>query len=389
MNFSNKVAISSVTEYDAEKIKDVLCAHFAALGIDAARFCGKNVMIKPNLVMKKSPEGAATTHPAVIRALVEILNDMGITPVIAESPGGVYSAQRMDGFYRVCGIYDAVRGLDAVTNTDISAEYVNFPEGKAVKSFHIISPAAHADVIFDVCKLKTHSLTAMSGAVKNLFGTVPGIEKFEMHAAHPDYDDFEEMICDLCAMHCGTRDVIAITDAVVGMEGDGPTGGNPKKIGCIVTGENPFATDLACEKILGFSGVGTVEKSRLRGYIPESAGLLEYPFLRPDEVKISDIVPAASKGTVSVSALKIFSGGAFGKILSPRPEIEKAKCRGCGECMRSCPQHTIEMIKSKDKTVAHIKREKCIRCYCCQELCPFVAIKTKRNIILRLVSELK
>lgn len=386
MNYSNKIAISAVSEYDADKIKAVLSAHFSALGIDAARLCGKNVVIKPNLVMKKSPDGAATTHPAVVRAVVGLLNEMGVTPVIAESPGGVYSAQRLEGFYRVCGMYDAVRGLKAVLNTDTSAENVNFPEGVAVKSFNIISPVAKADVIFDICKLKTHSLTAMSGAVKNLFGTVPGIEKFEMHAAHPDYDDFENMICDLCDMHCRRCDVIAITDAVIGMEGDGPTGGEPKKIGCIVTSENPFASDFACEKILGFSGVGTVEKSRLRGYIPENA---EYPFLLPEQVKISDIVPATSKGTVSVSALKIFSGGIFGKILSPRPEVDRKKCRACGECVKSCPQHTVEMKEYRGKTAAHINREKCIRCYCCQELCPFVAIKTKRNIILRLVSKLK
>ena len=389
MEYSKKVAISAADEYDVAKIKNILSAHFEALGIDIARMKGKNVVIKPNLVMKKPPETAATTHPAVIRALLLILNEAGIEPTIAESPGGVYSAQRMDGFYRVCGMYDAASELRVKFNTDISAEMLTFAEGKSVKSFHIISPIAGADIIFDVCKLKTHSLTAMSGAVKNLFGTVPGIEKFEMHAAHPDYDDFESMICDLCDMHCRRCEVIAVTDAIIGMEGDGPTGGDPKKIGCIVTSTNPFASDLSCEKILGFSNVGTVCQSQDRGYIPSSADELEYPLLAPEEVAIRDIVPATSHGTSSVSALKIFSGGIFGKMLSPHPEIDIAKCRGCGECKNSCPQHTIVMVKSGRKTVAHIERKNCIRCYCCQELCPFTAIKTKRNIILKAVSKFK
>ena len=251
MEYSRKVAVSAADEYDTAKIKEILASHFAALGINIAGMRGKRVVIKPNLVMKKPPEAAATTHPSVIRALLLLLNEAGIEPTVAESPGGVYSAQRMDGFYRVCGMYDAAKDLRVCFNTDISAQTLNFPEGKSVKSFNIISPIADADVIFDVCKLKTHSLTAMSGAVKNLFGTIPGIEKFEMHAAHPEYDDFESMICDLCDMHCRRCEVIAITDAIIGMEGDGPTGGNPKKMGCILTSRSPFASDLAAEKILG------------------------------------------------------------------------------------------------------------------------------------------
>lgn len=389
MEYSRKVAVSAADEYDTAKIKEILASHFAVLGINIAGMRGKRIVIKPNLVMKKPPEAAATTHPSVIRALLLLLNEAGIEPTVAESPGGVYSAQRMDGFYRVCGMYDAAKDLRVCFNTDISAQTLNFPEGKSVKSFNIISPIADADVIFDVCKLKTHSLTAMSGAVKNLFGTIPGIEKFEMHAAHPEYDDFESMICDLCDMHCRRCDVIAITDAIIGTEGDGPTGGNPKKMGCILTSRSPFASDLAAEKILGFSGVGTVIQSQKRGCIPKSADLLEYPLLRPKDVAIGDIVPATSKGNSSMSALKLFSGGIFGRILSPRPEIDTAKCRGCGECKNSCPQHTIFMVQAGGKTVAHIEREKCIRCYCCQELCPFTAIRTKRNIILRAVSKFR
>ncbi len=175
MEYSRKVAVSAADEYDTAKIKEILASHFAALGINIAGMRGKRIVIKPNLVMKKPPETAATTHPSVIRALLLLLNEAGIEPTVAESPGGVYSAQRMDGFYRVCGMYDAAKDLRVCFNTDISAQTLNFPEGKSVKSFNIISPIADADVIFDVCKLKTHSLTAMSGAVKNLFGTIPGI----------------------------------------------------------------------------------------------------------------------------------------------------------------------------------------------------------------------
>ncbi len=148
MEYSRKVAVSAADEYDTAKIKEILSSHFAVLGINIAGMRGKSVVIKPNLVMKKPPETAATTHPAVIRALLMLLNEAGIEPTVAESPGGVYSAQRMDGFYRVCGMYDAAKDLRVRFNTDISAQTLNFPEGKSVKSFNIISPIANADVIF-------------------------------------------------------------------------------------------------------------------------------------------------------------------------------------------------------------------------------------------------
>ena len=104
MNEFDKVMLSRAEEYDAAKIKDILSAHFAALGVNAEFFAGKKVAVKPNLVMKKEPEAAATTHPAVLDALLSLLADMGVTPIIAESPGGVYTAARMESIYKGCGI---------------------------------------------------------------------------------------------------------------------------------------------------------------------------------------------------------------------------------------------------------------------------------------------
>ncbi|MBQ0010630.1 MAG: DUF362 domain-containing protein [Ruminococcus sp.] len=387
----NAVAISHVTEYDEERIFGELARHFEVLGITKAFLSGKKVAIKPNLVMRKPPEAAATTHPTVIRALVRLLSELGVpSPVIAESPGGVYSPARMEQFYQTCGIRDAVRGTAAVLNNDTSAVWVDDPAGKAVKTFHILTPLAEADVIFDVCKLKTHSLTAMSGAVKNLFGSIPGIEKFEIHAAHPDPEDFENTVVDLCAMFCRRAEVIAVTDAIVGMEGNGPTGGNPKAVGALLTSRNPFASDLAAETVLGFAGrVGTVAVSRERGFVPQACDGLFYPLLAPTDIPAVDVLPAQSRGNASVKALRFFSGGVVGRLLSPRPQIDPKRCRGCGECVRSCPKKTIVLTQKGAKTVASIRPSSCIRCFCCQELCPFTAIDTKRNGIMKIVSLLR
>lgn len=385
----NAVAIAPCEEYDEDKVAAILRTHFSEFGLDQAFFSGKNVVIKPNLVIRKAPEAAATTHPAMLAALLKVLSEMSVTPTIAESPGGVYDHQRLKNIYRTCGIAEPCERFGAMLNDDTEAVFVPFAEGKRVKRFHIIKPIADADIIFDLCKLKSHSLTKMSAAVKNFFGVIPGIEKFEMHATFPDYGDFGEMICDLCALLCETKEVIAITDAIIGMEGDGPTAGTPRKIGAVLTSRNPFASDLAAEKILGFTGtVPLVKEAISRGLCPEKAEDLEFFGMRPEEIALSDFKEPETAKSRSTSALSFFSQGKIGRLFMPKPVPILEKCRGCGECVASCPQKTITLVAKNGKKKAEIHHSACIRCYCCQELCPFEAIRVKKNLLIRMISSI-
>ena len=376
------VYVGAAETYDVEKIVSELRAAFDALNIDISRLAGKKVAIKPNLVMKKAPDGAATTHPAVIEAVLILCNEAGITPVIAESPGGVYSAQKLEASYRICGVADAASGHGCVLNTDVSSKKIACENGKSVKAFDIIAPIADADVIINVCKLKSHSLTKMSAATKNLFGTVPGIEKFELHAAHPDVSDFTSMLCDLAEMLCEKKEMICITDGIVGMEGEGPTGGTPRKTGVLLVSRSPFASDVVAADVLGFGedGVMLVSEAIRRGLAPQRGDVTVYG-ASVDSCRVPDFVMPRSQ---NIPKLKFFSEGPIGKLFMPRPKVTK-KCRACGECVASCPQKTIKIEKGRAK----INRKRCIRCYCCQELCPFAAIKTHRNPIISIVSKLK
>lgn len=377
------VYVSKNSEYDVGKICLSLASAFETLGIDLSDFKDKKVVIKPNLVMKKSPDGAATTHPAVIDALLTLLDGAGVKAVIAESPGGVYSAARLMSVYRGCGIESAAEKHGCALNTDTSFKKMSCDGGKTSKMFDIISPIADADVIFDVCKLKSHSLTKMSAAAKNLYGTVPGVVKFEMHAAYPDIKDFTSMLCDLCSMMCEKKTVVSVTDGIVGMEGEGPTGGTPKKIGAILVSRDPFASDVVSAKLLGLKmgDVPLLAEAASRGLIPSDEEKIEVVGDGTDGLVLSDFVLPRSQ---TLGALTFFSSGKIGKIFMPHPKVTE-KCRACGECVASCPQHTISIEKGRAK----INRKKCIRCYCCQELCPFVAIKTARNPIIDLINKLK
>ncbi len=383
----NTVALSQAEKYGPAELCDIFLRHFELLGIDSSTFEGKKVVIKPNLVMKKAPEHAATVAPEVLDGLLSALDTFSCKPTIAESPGGVYSASRLDGIYKVCGITDVCEKHGATLNFDTSWKRLSTDGGRLVKSFNIITPVAEADVIIDLCKLKTHALTGMSGAVKNLFGTIPGIEKFEAHAAYPDYNDFAAMLCDLCLMHCERATVIAVTDAIIGMEGNGPTGGTPRRFGFISTSKNPFSADMISAKALGFEKrVTTVSESIERGLCPENA---EEITVLGDVVRIIENVIPADGNDGSIKALKFFSRGKLGRMFMPKPVVCAGICRGCGDCVRSCPQKTIELAETRAGKKAKINHSKCIRCYCCQELCPFLAIKIKRNFFTKAISKIK
>ena len=373
-----RVYLKRVGEYGADTVRSAIEEAFSALGIGRGDFAGKKVVVKPNLILKTPPEKAATTHPSVIRAICSVLSDYGVRPVIAESSGGIYTSARMASIYRTCGIEAAAEGL-ADLNTDISAEPVLYRDGEVLRSFNIIKPIADADVIIDATKLKSHSLTKMTGAVKNLFGVIPGIEKFEMHARFPDEDGFSKAITDICSYLCENKRVIAITDAIVCMEGNGPTGGRPKKVGYLLVSENPSASDSVAAQILGFDGVKIVEAAEARGLFN---GRDSVEIMGDEPVPVRGFAAPDSKKHGSVRLLSLLSTKGLGRYFTPRPAINGKKCVGCGECVRSCPQHTISLVTVKGKKRAAIDGTKCIRCFCCQELCPHVAIKTVRNPIV-------
>ena len=379
--------------YDKALLTQSIAAMMEDIGITPAFFEGKRVAVKPNLVMKKPAEYAATTHPAVLDALLSYLDTCGCADVvIAESMGGPFTESALRGVYTVCGIEEAVHGHNARLNYDITSRAVSAPNGVQCKGFDIITPIADADVIVNLCKLKSHSLTRMSGAIKNTFGCIPGLTKFEYHARFSDYTDFNRMIVDLSEMLHAQKDCIDICDAIVGMEGNGPTGGTPRRIGCLLASRNPFCLDTVSAAILSCeSEVPMVTEACRRGYAPEAAedvhvtadyrALVQPDFRAPDTAR-------RSKNALHWLP-KVFGGKLF-DWFAPRPVIRTSTCVGCGECERSCPVHTITMVHDRQgKKKAKIHADKCIRCFCCQELCPIHSVDIRKNAVLNLLAHLR
>ncbi len=389
INPNSAVAIARCSEYEVSRLEEIILKMLSDLGI-SDMFDGKKVAVKPNLVMKANPERAATTYPAVLEAMLRVLKRKTDKIIIAESPGGLYTESLLRANYKTCGITEVAERCGVELNFDTTSRTLEAKDGKTSKLFDIITPIADADVIVNLAKLKSHALTGYSGAVKNYFGTVPGVTKFEMHARFPDYNDFGSMIADLCSMHISSKPTFNLIDGIIAMEGNGPTGGNPRRADCILGGVNPFTVDIAGAYIIGAENVIMLEEGKRRGYCPTSVSALDIISDEAvDNFRIPDFVKpdTARKGGSSLLArLPTMFGGRLNSWLQPRPVVDKKKCVGCGECERSCPKSTIKMVTKRDsKKRALIIDDACIKCYCCQELCPFKAVKIKKNPIIKLI----
>lgn len=379
------VAVNSCKVYN-DSLTELIYNQMKASGVTKEMLDGKKIAIKPNLVISKKPEIGATTHPVFLRCAISALKMFGAENaeyIVAESSGGPYTTATIKNHYSVCGISEE---CGAPLNYSTDAQIVMYPEGETCKRFNVITPIAEADVILNVCKLKTHSLTKISCAQKNYFGVIPGIEKFEMHAAYSDQKDFRSMLCDLSEMLRSNKTLINVCDGILGMEGNGPTGGTPRHFGVVLTSLSPYCLDLAAEKILGFEGTAPmVTLAKERGLCPDSADKLTVVGESLDDLVIDDVVPPDSQRKTFLSQLPNIMGGKLAGFFSPKPYINTSKCVGCGECVRSCPMHTIELVEKSGKKQAKINRGDCILCYCCQELCPIVAVDVKQNFLIKLV----
>ena len=256
------VAISKIDEYDLVKATNALSdAIEKAGGLD---FIGKGtrVAVKLNLVSMMKPEAAATTHPVLVQALCNILTERGATVVLGDSPGGPFLKNYLQGVYQKTGIKE-IESKNVGLNFDCSKKAADFKSAEKAKNFEYTAWLDDADVIINFCKLKTHGMMAMSAAVKNLFGAIPGTFKPEYHFRYPNADDFADMLIDLNEYFSPS---LSIVDAVVGMEGNGPTMGKPRKIGAVLCSRSPYALDDVCADIIGVSKdeVPTIKRAKER-----------------------------------------------------------------------------------------------------------------------------
>ena len=341
---------------------------------------GAQVLLKPNLLSSSAkPEAAVNTHPSVIRAVAEFFREeFGCSLAIGDScgslaPGSTERALATTQVPEIC--------------RDLGAEIVNFdragrvevevPGARLLKRVGVARPALECGALVSLPKLKTHSLTLLTGAIKNQFGVVPGGGKKDIHMLAPKPVMLAHALVDLCQ---AVRPCLSVMDAVVGMEGNGPAAGRPRAVGLILASTDAVALDAVAAAIIGYGpgDVPTIRFAGERGLGTADLARIEIRGPRPSEVCVPDFDKPVSHLRTALwkmlpAGLVRFLFNYFGSATgSVRPRL----CKLCGECVANCPVGALVMRTGRIEADA----SRCISCYCCHEICPHGAIEMKRPL---------
>lgn len=367
------VALLQCTAYEADQVEVVVRQAVDLLG-GMSRFVrpGQRVLIKPNLLQPSDPAKAIITHPMVVRAVVKLVQEAGGSAFIADNP--FVPPLTRSGWIRAyerAGWMTVAAETGAELNTQVIPLQRSHPDGVLIKLVDTSSFLTEADVVISVPKLKTHGFMRFTGAVKNLFGTVPGTIKSGYHVKLQVADRFADMLLDLVRF---VRPALTVMDAVVSMDGDGPSAGQPFPIGAILAASDPVLLDVVALSLVGHQplSVATVSRARQRGWITGDITDVE---LRGGDLASMRVkgfrLPAGRRSDVDFmpSFLRRFGT----QLLVSNPYVTE-RCTGCNLCIESCPVQTIAQVGDR----AQIYLGNCIRCYCCHEGCPEHAIELRQ-----------
>jgi uncharacterized protein (DUF362 family)/Pyruvate/2-oxoacid:ferredoxin oxidoreductase delta subunit len=355
-------------------------------GIETFISPGERVVLKTNLLAAAKPEKAVTTHPSIVSSVARMVKDNNADAIIAESPGSgyPYTEKLLERTYRMTGMDQVAEETGIGLNLDTSYQIVTYPEGRYFKRFEIITPVHEADAVINLCKFKTHGFMHITGAVKNMFGVIPGLTKPGYHAKLQEKSHFANMLIDLCN-YISPR--LSIVDAVIGMEGNGPHNGETREVGLLMASTSPLALDVIAGEIMGLPKEKNpvLAEAEKRGLSPVSPDQLELIGMSPQDLRIPEFkLPATVPGLqdrLFGLLYPIFRNG-----FSVFPRTIKSKCISCGSCRDACPMHVITVV---NKTPAQIDTKNCIRCYCCHEMCPHNAIELHSSRFYRLLNRVR
>lgn len=375
-----EVTIARCDSYDDTLVKKSIEESLAPLGgLGSVVKKGDRVLIKLNLLAAKPPEAAVTTHPSVVKAVVRMVQELGAVPIVGDSPGGRSTGTSYKSLLKITGIQQVIdeTGCEAARFDDETVEAIT-ESAKSFKKLKLAKAVVDADVIISLPKLKTHTLAYFTGAIKMLYGYLPGITKTEYHLhTARDVNMFAGLLLDI---HEARKPDLTIMDAIVGMEGAGPQHGSPRSIGLILASKSCTALDFVATTIAGFEPlkVPTVKLAHERGIGP---GALKEITVYGCPVEPLIIKDFKKPPTMSMERIPPVLLNTARRLVSNRPRIDVSRCVKCGICARDCPPKAIKFTKGAAPV---IDQGKCIRCYCCQELCPEGAVYVAKPLVRRL-----
>ena len=370
----SSVSIVRCQSYDEKEVLKSLRRSLDLIG-GVRRFVGggDRVLLKPNLLFGKAPEKAVTTHPSIVKGVIQIVREAGGTPIIGDSTG-FGSAKRAA---ERSGIKTVAEELDCPL-VEFDTPVLSPTGGKFFRQFEIDQKVLEADTVINLPKWKTHGMMLLTLGVKNLFGCVPGPKKALWHLkAGENHRLFAQALIDLYHL---IQPSLTILDGVVAMEGNGPSGGNPRPLGMILASHDALSLDqIVCDLLqLPRDALMTNRVAFEEGMGKEG---IEIVGERLEEMKISHFkLPSLSSPHWN---LPVFLRRALKNALSSRPVVDLETCQLCNRCVEICPPKILER-KGKGLIFDY---GKCIRCFCCQEICPEGAISIQPGWAVKLVGK--
>jgi uncharacterized protein (DUF362 family)/Pyruvate/2-oxoacid:ferredoxin oxidoreductase delta subunit len=375
----SKVVVLRCESYDYNLVKSVVQKGIEMLG-GVSQFAkkGEKILLKPNLLVGDIPEKCTNTHFSVFKAVAEIFKTTGAVVSYGDSPsfGSGLAASKK------CGLVQAASEVGIDIKEFNEGRQIHFAEGRQNKQFTIATAVLESDGVISLPKLKTHGFQKFTGCVKNQFGCIPGLLKGEFHVKLPDALAFAKMLVDLD--RC-VNPRLYIMDGVMAMEGNGPRGGNPRKMNVLLFSPDAIALDATVCRMINVDPalVPTITYGREFGHGVFETHEIELLGDNPEEFRINDF--NVDRGPVKPFRARGILGFLSNAFVA-KPVINKRKCVKCGICIKVCPANPKAVNwRSGDTSKPPVHDYKlCIRCYCCQELCPEKAISLRRPALRRL-----
>jgi uncharacterized protein (DUF362 family)/Pyruvate/2-oxoacid:ferredoxin oxidoreductase delta subunit len=366
---NNKIAIRKCNEYEMNEVYDLISEIYKQT--DGPEVRGKKVLVKPNILTDDDPAKCISTNPVVVEAMIRFLQSKGATVMVGDSPA-VHTQKfrgEISGIFNVCQITGA-KWIDFMAN----------PVEKKLRNgkIRVASVINEVDLIISLPKFKNHELVYFTGAIKNTLGIVPGFSKGKQHALHQDRTKFGEFLVDL--NEAVTPDYF-LMDGIMGMEGPGPGRGFPVTIGLLLGSTNPLVLDMIASRIAGYEPLviptSRVAFFRKKWLQSEDDIIYDGPDIKSIIKKSFVKVPISTTNNIALKF--VMKRIKFLKKLERRPVFIQENCTGCQKCVNICPVQAILPRPLKETDIL-LTDSKCIRCFCCSEVCTDNAVEIRRKV---------
>jgi len=369
-----KVAVVKCNNYDPALVQKATAIAIDSLGgiLNFIKPQSK-VLVKPNLLMSINPESGVVTHPEVVRAVIKILKDINCKIFVGDGPSvwgknieNVGQVYRETGIKKVC--------------EEEGVLLVEFDKRRWRQKFPLTTWLDECDTIVNIPKFKTHNLTLLTGAIKNLFGLISGTYKTELHKNYFYKEDFSKILVDIFQE---AKPALTVVDSIVAMEGDGPgTSGKLRHQNLLLAGADCVAVDSVLALIMGLEPqeILTTKEAARRALGEASVNAIEIIGSKLEEVMGEPfLLPKTSVITSVKKNLPLPIINLAKKLIKYYPYVQRNNCISCEACIRTCP---VKIIRMENKRI-RIDYPKCIACFCCLEVCPASAIKLKKSIFAK------